>query len=193
MDSRNIPELNYLLMQVEVRYGRRVATTTDFEALSVVIERETGELLSSSTLKRLWGYVTSHPMPRLSTLDILSRFVGFRDFRLFCESLKSDAAFSSNFLTVQSVFSADLKPGDILTIGWNPDRLVKFRYEGNNQYAVTESMNAKLMAGDRFELAHLMKGYPLYIPRILRDNAYTPAYIAGTDGGLTLLRVEDLF
>ena len=194
MDQKKpIPELNYLLTQVEKHYGRRVATTTDFEALSVVIERETGELLSSSTLKRLWGYVTSHPMPRLSTLDILSRFVGFRDFRLFCESLKSDAAFSSNFLTVQSVFSADLKPGDILTIGWNPDRLVKLRYEGNNQYAVTESMNAKLMAGNRFELAHLMKGYPLYIPRILRDNAYTSAYIAGTDGGLTLLRVENLF
>ena len=78
MDQKKklIPELNYLLTQVEKHYGRRVATATDFEALSVFIEHETGELLSASTLKRLWGYVSSRPSPRKDTLDILCRFIG---------------------------------------------------------------------------------------------------------------------
>ena len=71
--SKNIPELTFLLSEVEKKYNRRIATTTDFESLSVVIEHTTGELLSSSTLKRLWGYVSLNPTPRISTLDILSR------------------------------------------------------------------------------------------------------------------------
>ena len=120
--NKPIPELNYLLTQVEKRYGRRVATSTDFEALSVFIEHGTGELLSASTLKRLWGYVSSHPTPRKGTLDILCRFIGYRDFRTFCESLKTTAAFASNFIAEQTVYSSELAVGTEVTIGWNPNR-----------------------------------------------------------------------
>mgnify|MGYP003318672969 CR=1 FL=1 len=82
--QKNMPELAYLLTEVEKKYGRRIATTTDFESLSVVIEHTIGELISSSTLKRLWGYVSLNPTPRIATLDVLSRFVGHKDFRSFC-------------------------------------------------------------------------------------------------------------
>ena len=190
--KKSIPELNYLLAQVEKHYGRRVATSTDFEALSVFIEHETGELLSASTLKRLWGYVTSRPTPRKDTLDILCRFIGHRDFRAFCDSLKTTEAFASNFLTEKAVYSSDLEPGVTLIIGWNPNRLVTLRHLGGGAFEVTDSENSKLLPGDRFEVSHLMKGYPLFIPRILRDGAYTQAYIAGNNGGLTLLRIDNL-
>ena len=187
---RIIPELNYLLTQVEKRYGRRIATSTDFEALSVFIEHETGELLSASTLKRLWGYVTSRPTPRKDTLDILCRFIGYRDFRVFCDNLKTTDAFASQFFTGETVYSSDLAQGAQLTIGWNPNRLVTLKHLGGGTFEVLSSENSKLLPGDRFEVSHLMKGYPLFIPRILRDGRYTPAYIAGNDGGLKLLRVE---
>ncbi len=48
MSICNIPELTYLLSEVERKHNRRIATTTDFESLSVVIEHHTGELLSAS-------------------------------------------------------------------------------------------------------------------------------------------------
>lgn len=189
-NRQNIPELNYLLVQVEKRYGRRVATSTDFEALSVDIERLVREFLSASTLKRLWGYVTSHPVPRKDTLDILCRYIVYRDFRLFCESLKTTEAFASRFLT-EAVYCSDLPAGARLTLGWNPNRLVVLSHLGGGLFEVVSSEQSKLLPGDRFELTHLMKGYPLFIPRILRDGTYTPAYIAGNDGGLTLLEVQD--
>ena len=47
MSNKNIPELSFLLSEVEKKYGRRVATSTDFESLSVVIEMSVGELISS--------------------------------------------------------------------------------------------------------------------------------------------------
>ena len=71
--TNQIPEISLLLLEVERKYGRKVSTSTDFESLSVVIEHEIGEYLSSSTLKRLWGYVSLRPTPRISTLDVLCR------------------------------------------------------------------------------------------------------------------------
>ena len=140
----------------------------------------------------LWGYVSSHPTPRKDTLDILCRFIGYRDFRSFCESLKTTAAFASNFIAEQTIYSSDLAVGTEVTIGWNPNRMVSLKCLGNSTFEVIGSENSKLLPGDRFEVSHLMKGYPLFIPRILRDGTYTPAYIAGNDGVLPLLRVDNL-
>lgn len=185
-----MPELAYLLEEVEKKYGRRIATTTDFESLSVVIEHQTGELLSSSTLKRLWGYVSLNPTPRVATLDILSRFVGHRNFKAFCTSLKDSKAFVSTFFTAKCQTVAELTRGVSVTIGWAPNRLVRLCYLGDFQFEVVSSENSQLQSGDRFELSEIIVGYPLYISRILRHGEYTPSYVAGQQGGINLLKVE---
>ena len=185
-----MPELAYLLEEVEKKYGRRIATTTDFESLSVVIEHQIGELLSSSTLKRLWGYVSLNPTPRVATLDILSRFVGQKNFKAFCESLKDSKAFVSTFFTAKCQTVAELTRGVSVTIGWAPNRLVRLNYLGDFQFEVVSSENSQLLQGDRFELSEIIVGYPLYISRILRDGEYTPSYVAGQQGGINLLKVE---
>lgn len=182
--TKIVPELNYLLSEVEKRYGRRLLTSADFEALSVVIEHESGEILSSSTLKRLWGYVSLKPTPRVSTLDVLSRYIGMRDFSTFRQSIKDDAFYVSRFFSTKIVCTSDLKNGTEVAIGWSPDRLVHLRYEGDGTYTVTKSENSKLIEGDRFPAESFMLGYPLYIPRILRNGEYTLSYIAGTHEGL---------
>lgn len=185
-----MPELAYLLEEVEKKYGRRIATTTDFESLSVVIEHQIGELLSSSTLKRLWGYVSLNPTPRVATLDILSRFVGQKNFKAFCESLKDSMAFVSTFFTAKYQTVAELASGVSVTVGWAPNRLVRLNYLGDFQFEVVSSENSQLLQGDRFELSEIIVGYPLYISRILRDGEYTPSYVAGQQGGINLLKVE---
>jgi hypothetical protein len=185
-----MPELAYLLEEVEKKYGRRIATTTDFESLSVVIEHQIGELLSSSTLKRLWGYVSLNPTPRVATLDILSRFVGQKNFKAFCESLKNSKAFVSTFFTAKYQTVAELASGVSVTVGWAPNRLVRLNYLGDFQFEVVSSENSQLLQGDRFELSEIIVGYPLYISRILRDGEYTPSYVAGQQGGINLLKVE---
>lgn len=187
--TKAIPELNYLLHKVEHKYGRRLSTSTDFEALSVVIDREIGELVSASTLKRLWGYVSLKPTPRQSTLDILARFLGERSFQGFCKQLKDSPEYQSTFFSSKAVPSSCLKPGQTLEIGWNPDRLVYLKYIGNEEFYVNESCNSQLNKGDRFYVTAFMLGYPLYIPRILRDGEFTPSYIAGTVDGLSRLEV----
>lgn len=185
-----MPELAYLLTEVEKKYGRRIATTTDFESLSVVIEHQIGELISSSTLKRLWGYVSLNPTPRIATLDILARYLGHKDFKAFCEDLKESQAFVSTFFTSKYQTVAELAPGAVVTIGWAPNRLVRMNYLGDFLFEVSSSENSQLKSGDRFELSEIIIGYPLYISRILRDGQYTPSYVAGQQGGINCLKVE---
>ena len=188
--TRDMPELAYLLDEVEQKYGRRIATTTDFESLSVVIEHQIGEMLSSSTLKRLWGYVSLNPTPRIATLDILSRYVGHKNFKAFCESLKESKAFVSTFFTSKYQTVSELTPGVIVTIGWAPNRVVNLNYLGEFQFEVISSENSQLLPGDRFELSEIIVGYPLYISRILRNGEYTPSYVAGRQRGISLMKVE---
>lgn len=186
---KEIPELQYLLELVEKQYGRKLSTTTDFESLSVIIEKATGDLLSSSTLKRLYGYVSLNTVPRKTTLDILSRFIGNRDYETFRISLSNDPQFSSRFFSAKTVTTSELKAGDRLRIGWPANRIVTLNYLGDDLFEVDTSVNASLVKGDRFRQVSFMKGYPLYLSRILRDGDYTPAYVAGMNSGLNLIEI----
>lgn len=135
MSTAIIPELSYLLQVVEKTYGRKLYTTTDFESLSIIIENKIGELISSSTLKRLYGYVSMKPVPRKSTLDVLSRFIGYRSFEDFRSELKTNPKFSSNFFSTKTVCAASLQRGDKVKIGWMPDRVVTLSYLGDDNEA----------------------------------------------------------
>lgn len=174
---------------VEKRFERRPATSTHFIALSYAIESATGEHLSASTLKRLWGYVSSTPAPRISTLDVLSAYVGQRSFRSFCDSLRAGKEDSSAFFQTSYLISEELTQGTLVELGWEPDRLVRVEYLGGQNFRVIESRNSKLQKGDVFEASSLMTGYPLCLSGVLRDGKLTSPFIGGKKGGLTIVRI----
>ena len=181
-----IPELKALLDAVEQKYGAPVKTTVNFERLSATIENALGEPLSSTTLKRLWGYVPSLTTPRLSTLDVLARYAGHKDFHSFCRSLHAED--SSLFLNGAGILiSAELSAGEKVRIGWAPNRLVTLKYLGGDRFEVLSQANSKLREGDIFEVSCFLKECPLYIPAIIRGGETTLPYVAGQVHGLTTL------
>ncbi len=185
-----IPEISFLLKEVERKYGREVHTSTDFESLSVVIERDINEYISSATLKRLWGYVSLRPAPRVATLDVLCRFIGYPSFNAWREELKHTPTFESGFFSTACIISEELRPGEMILIGWEPNRLVTLLYEGNDTFTVLKSENAKLKADDRFRATQFLLGYPLFIDHVDRADGPTPSYVAGKTNGLN--RIERL-
>ena len=185
--SDQIPEIHVLLMQVETRFGS-VSRSTDFDNLSEDIENATSELLSASTLKRLWGYVNYLSNPRIYTLDVLSRYIGYKDFGNFCSQIHKDPQFVSGFLSEDSLVAETLNKGDLVRVGWNPDRVVLLEYLGDNRFEVREVQNASLYVGDRFTLPAIVKGFPMYIPHIERGGKQTPMYVAGYRDGITLIK-----
>ena len=51
------PEIEELKKLIEEKYGKKLSTTTDFDEFSLFLQRKNDINVSSSTLKRLYGYV----------------------------------------------------------------------------------------------------------------------------------------
>jgi hypothetical protein len=71
---------------VEAEFGIKEREDWDnntFEKLSSMILEKTGERLSVSTLKRIWGKVSYQHAPAKSTLNILARYAGYENWRSF--------------------------------------------------------------------------------------------------------------
>ena len=181
-----IPELQTLIVAVEEKFGNEIRATSAFERLAEALEAECKEGLGASTLKRIWGYVPNDTTPRLSTLNILARYVGYEDFKAFRkENFGGD---SSDFITGRTCITCDeLKNGDRLVLEWLPDRRVVLSYKGGAVFEVMEVANARLRPGDILECSCFLKGWPLVVPYLLRDGQKSPPYIAGKAHGITLL------
>ena len=183
------PEIEELKLLVERKFGRVLGTTTDFEEFSLSVCRKYGLRLSASTLKRLWGYVGDSHTPRMCTLDILSRYIGHDSFYAFKSWLKTSVKYNSSFFAAQQITSSELASGSEVEIGWSPNRLVCLTYMGDSVYEVVRSANSKLMPGDRFVTGCFIKEQPLYLPYIERGGQRTAPFVAGRNGGLTIINV----
>lgn len=82
--------LQQLRQGVEEAIDTKMRTPKDFDTLSERIYQMTHKRVSSSTLKRFWGYLSSVSVPRLSTLDILAQFIGYADYESFCHTCEED-------------------------------------------------------------------------------------------------------
>lgn len=180
------PEYSFLRQEVEAKWGRRLSTSADFASLA----EEMDESLSPSTLKRFWGYVGDNPEPRNSTLDSLSRYSGYLNFKAFREYLSSSGKLPSRYFQTETAASSSMSKGNRIIIGWKPDREVALEYEGSSIFKVRSSQNSSLKEGDRFEAASILKGYPLALSGIFRDGKKTDPYVAGLDGGIAYIKKE---
>ena len=111
---------------------------------------------------------------------------------MYCagSSASLPSTFESGFFSTVCITSEELRPGEKILFGWEPNRLVTLLYEGNDIFTVLKSENAKLKADDRFRAAQFLLGYPLFIDHIDRADGPTPSYVAGKTNGLN--RIERL-
>ena len=187
--NKNAPEVIQLRKDVEARLGMRPATPADFETLIAQIWLQLHENLALSTLERLWGYVEGADNTRRSTLNILSRYVGSRDWDDYISGLLNEEHRSSNPFIADGVHTQDLQPGQKLEVTWLPNRRCVFRYLGDMRFEVLESVNSKLSVGDSFISTFFLIGQPLYIDHLILTGNNTVSYVAGNNGGLQSVKL----
>ena len=181
----NPQHITLLRQLVEESADHRIETSNDFIFLSGEIRGRLNENLSVSTLKRLWGYVDGYASVRPSTLDILARFVGFPDWETFVSDYcEVEGVQSSHRVVGKSLYAKDLNIGAQMKIAWNPNRRCTLKHLGNSLFEVTESVNAKLKAGDRFLCQRFTLNQPLYVELLTKDGN-TELFVMGNKGGLT--------
>lgn len=74
---------NTLTGEIERHVQRVMNTHSDFVWLSQLLHNATGEYISPTTLKRLWGHQTDYCHPSPYTLNLLSRYLGYADYDAF--------------------------------------------------------------------------------------------------------------
>ena len=187
--NKNAPEVVQLRKDVEARFGMRPATPADFETLIAQIWLRLHENIALSTLERLWGYVSGAENTRRSTLNVLSRYVGFKDWDDYTDQLRAEEHDSSNPFIADGIHTEDLQPGQKLEVTWLPNRRCVFRYLGDMRFEVLESINSKLSAGDTFISTFFLTGQPLYMDHLILTGNNTVSYVAGNNGGLQSVKL----
>lgn len=147
------------------------------------------ETISISTLKRLWGYVDGASKTRNSTLNLLSRFIGYQDWDDFLLSLENENDIPSEKILTQHIETQHLKEGDMIEVAWQPNRHCHFRYLGNRTFFVEKSSNSKLKVGNTFMCSLFVYEEPLYMENLTQEGHPPIAFVVGNKSGLTLLKL----
>ena len=179
-----------LRKKIEEKFGGKICYSRQCEALSEAIFEATGERLSLVTLKRFFGFTTAQVEPRLSTLDILSKYCGYANFEIVkSEFLKSGLI--SEFRNVERIESSELNSGSIVIVKYDPDRIIRFRYIEQSLYIVEESVNSKLRNGDLAEMDSITVGFELIVSKVIRDGIDLGSYISAKQGGIQSIQVVE--
>jgi len=176
-------EIIVLRKMVEERISFVPHTPADFERLGEIIWNKVHLQISTTTLKRLWGYVKGGETVRLATLDVLSVFLGFKDWNhLHVQCVLQDV---SGEWPTDAIVSLSLPIDSELEVRWLPDRRCVFRYRGEGFFQVQESEHSKLAVADVFHCDGFVPGHPLYLDRLTRGEVDLGHYVAGKKGGIT--------
>lgn len=179
-------EIKELIKLVETKLGRPLAAPVDFSLLSLEIEKTLNETISISTIKRLVGYVNDEHKPSVTTLNLLSRYVGYNNWGSLQLHLDDTTSGSLNEDIIQS---SCLCAGDELEMEWLPNRYCHVKFMGNNLFEVIEVRGSKhLQAGDTFETLVMCIGQPVMATNHMHNNERHPIYIIGRRHGLSALR-----
>ena len=186
--NKTSPEIHELKRRIEDQLNHKMKTPKDFIFLSGVIWDRTHETISPTTLKRLWGYIDGADQARSSTLDILSKALGFNDWEDFLSDIDNKGG--SDLVLSPHVSVDDLEQGDRVAVAWNPDRRCTFRYLGETRFIVDEALNSKLKKGDTFSATLFILNEPLFLNNLVQGkNPPVPFVIGNKDG---LLEIEVL-
>jgi len=181
-------EENYKLLReaAEAVVGCEMRSLSDFSQLQESIQVSTGKRLSTTTLRRFWGYQEVEKSSRVSlpTLNILAHFVGYTDFASFCSGVSTGSSSQSGMIARKRLFAVELHVGDTVIVTWNPGRRLCLRYLGSSQFLVEEAISSKLQVGDTFTCHVFLENEPLYLNNIVRCDTTYPSFVCGRQDGI---------
>ena len=168
---------------LEKRFNNEIRYPVDCESLSEDIFIVTKSRVSSSTLKRLLGFVRGTEEARLSTLDIIAEYLSFKNWNDLIINLNDSG--NSDFFNLDVIKSDELEIGCEIELKYDPNRVLCLKYIGNYNFEIFKSENSKLKTNDLLSIYYIVKNQPLYIRKVIRENRDIGEYNAGLLGGIT--------
>lgn len=189
MEDNRRNDIEKLKAKLEEAMGVTVRTPKHFDMLRNLVFNRTGEYLSTTTLKRIWGYLNEPLNTRITTLILLAQTLGYRDWDDFINSSNKDDGQTGNSSCASLVKSIklpeDLQRGQLVTLFWYPERVCTIRYLGDISFEVVSSEKTQLQPGDHFDCHLILEGHPLFLSKLIKGNSAPITYICGKlQGGI---------
>ena len=173
----------YVTNLLKQKSSRDFRLSSDCEYLVLDVESVTGEHIGVNTLKRLLGFIDDEREPRISTLDVIARYLGFENWDvLSIYDSRSNSSFDSS---AEEIRVSDLSAGQCIQICYLPDRQIEIVYLGANHFRVMKSLNSKLKTNDQLTITHIVQGYPLLVSEVFRDGKPLGSFTAGKAQGIS--------
>ena len=178
-----------LLRGIEEKTGLSMQHNNDFVTLSETLFVTLHKRISPSTLKRIWGYVSSLGVkPRPYTLDTLANYLGAANFAEFCSIGGGKIAEDNSEQIIISYApfwdTKRLAIGAIVKARWKPNHGFVLRHLGECLFEVIEAENCQVMVGDTFECGTFVNGLPLQGYNLTHQGVKGFTYIAGKVDGV---------
>ncbi|QFQ12918.1 hypothetical protein C7Y71_007740 [Pseudoprevotella muciniphila] len=167
------------------KFGNDIRVSRDCELLTLDIESVTGEHLGVNSMKRLLGFIDDERNTRQSTLDVISRYLGYPDWDTL--RLQDESSSNSTFDDRDEYLACNFEKGQRLVVTYPHNREITMEYVGENHFSVIESKNSKLLKGDLLTLTHIVRGYPLLVSEVIRDGENMGSYTAGKAQGINFI------
>jgi hypothetical protein len=187
--EKQCSEIALLKEKIEVALAKRMKVPADFDFLSGAIWDRIHEGVSASTLKRIWGYVGKDIVARESTLDILSRFLNYKNWDDFVKNVNVSEERQSAIVLASFVRTQDLLVSQKIEVGWKPNRRCVFEYLGGLQYKILVSENSQLRVGDTFCCGIFVHDEAVILDNLVQDGAAPVRYVIGSKDGIDLIRI----
>ena len=172
----------YITELLQQKVKRELRLSSDCEYLALDIESVTGEHIGVNTLKRLLGFINDEREPRISTLDVIARYLGFDNWDVL--SVYDSRSNSSVESSAEEIRVSDLSVGQQIQINYLPDRQIELVYLGANRFRVQKSVNSKLRTDDEITITHMVQGYPLLVSEVIREGKSLGSFTAGKAQGI---------
>lgn len=173
--------------QIEQKFNKEIRYPSDCEALAGDIYRITKNSISTSTLKRIFGFIEGSKEPRLYTLDVLAKYLGYNNWDNYIENLVNID--NSDFVVIDQLEIEHIKPNTKIELRYAPESFILLNYEGDFQFTIIESENSKLIKGDHLRIFNVIKNYPLIINSVIRNNINLGSYKAAKISGITDIQI----
>lgn len=191
-----VPTYKLLLLKerVEAEFGHTPLSPSDFDKLSARIQSRCGESVAVSTLKRLWGYVKNPFSPTFTTLSVLCRYAGYRDWHSFCAQIPAAASVDdeSGFTDDRVIVAADEPVGLTLRLEWPGGKCCVIRKTADpSQFEIIEATAIKLRAGDMVNIDMIVVGERFVATHCTRGSQPLGTYHGAIKGGVTTVARVD--
>lgn len=186
--SLSHPVLPQLRKAVENTFGHNLQSQSNIWDFIEVIHHQ----LNEDTIRRLWGQrKDAYTTVRRSTLDILSHYVGAKDWHDFVQTYQNEAGVESDLHThTQRIGIEELEIGDRIEFTWLPDRECIVEYGGNAVFRIIMVKNSNgLVCEDTFLCRVFIVGEILLLDQLTRSGSVLGCYRAGIFGGLSSVRL----